>query len=180
MKSKQSNMSSEAVVCRFNGSRPKRDSQKYYSISVIIIAGLIATLLGLIVGSSIPIFAANWLHQISDLPFTPSVNAEGILIGGCYGLLVTFIFAVIPLGRIHEMPVSRLLRDDDRPLRLWRYLILSGVAAFLLVTLTLFSASDLKLGVIYSVGVALVFASLRAASWAIVLVIKKFKGGKCY
>ena len=141
----------------------------------IIIAGLIATLLGLIVGSSIPIFAANWLHQISDLPFTPSVNVEGILIGGCYGLLVTFIFAVIPLGRIHEMPVSRLLRDDDQPLRLWRYFILSGVAAFLLITLTLFSASDLKLGVIYSVGVALVFASLRAASWAIVLVIKKFK-----
>jgi putative ABC transport system permease protein len=140
----------------------------------ITIAGLIATLLGLILGSLIPIFAASWLHQISDLPFTPSINLQGILTGGCYGLLVTFIFAVIPLGRIHEMPVSRLLRDDDQPLQLWRYSILSAVAALLLAGLTLFSASDVKLGVIYIIGVFLIFASLRAASWSVVFILKKF------
>ena len=140
----------------------------------ITIAGLIATLLGLILGSLIPIFAASWLHQISDLPFTPSINLQGILTGGCYGLLVTFIFAVIPLGRIHEMPVSRLLRDDDQPLPLWRYSILSAVAALLLAGLTLFSASDVKLGVIYIIGVLLIFASLRAASWSVVFILKKF------
>ena len=140
----------------------------------ITIAGLIATLLGLTLGSLIPIFTANWLHQISDLPFTPSVNFQGILTGGCYGLLVTFIFAVIPLGRIHEMPVSRLLREDDQVLHLWRYSILSAFAAFLLAGLTLFSASDLKLGFIYIVSVFLIFASLRAASWAIIFALKKF------
>ncbi|MFM9154097.1 MAG: ABC transporter permease [Methylocystis sp.] len=140
----------------------------------ITIAGLIATFLGLILGSLIPIVAASWLQQISDLPFTPSINLQGILTGGCYGLLVTFIFAVIPLGRIHEMPVSRLLRDDDQPLQLWRYSILSAVAALFLAGLTLLSASDVKLGVIYIIGVFLIFASLRAASWSVVFVLKKF------
>lgn len=140
----------------------------------ITLAGLIATLLGLAIGALIPIFAVNWLHHISDLPFTPSLSLKGILIGGCYGLLVTFIFAVVPLGRVHEMPVSRLLRDEDQPLHLWRYYILSALTACLLAVLTLFSASDLKLGMIYIIGVFVVFACLRAASWAVITGLRKF------
>lgn len=42
----------------------------------ITLAGLIATLLGLAIGALIPIFAVNWLHHISDLPFTPSLSLK--------------------------------------------------------------------------------------------------------
>ena len=45
-------------------------------------------------------------------PFRAALDARGALFGALYGLLVTLIFALVPLGRAHETPVAALLRDD--------------------------------------------------------------------
>ncbi|PPD42344.1 MAG: glycosyl transferase family 1 [Methylocystis sp.] len=135
------------------------------ALAQVMAAAAFAIALGLCVGALIPWAAAEGLKEIAELPVSAALDARGALMGALYGLLVTLIFALVPLGRAHEVPVAALLRDDARSVKLTRYRAGAFAAAVALAALVMFSSPDMKLGAAY-VGAALVaFAALRGAAW---------------
>ncbi|WP_457796604.1 ABC transporter permease [Methylocystis sp. S23] len=135
------------------------------ALAQVMAAASFAILLGLAVGALIPWAAAGVLREVAELPVSAALDARGAFLGALYGLLVTLIFALVPLGRAHEVPVAALLRDDARNVKLTRYRAGAGAASLALAALVMLSSPDLKLGAAY-VGAAIVaFAALRGAAW---------------
>ena len=91
------------------------------ALAQVLAAASFAILLGLVAGAAIPWGAAQALRDLADLPVSASLDAQGAFYGALYGLLVVLIFALVPLGRAHEVPVAALLRDDPRGATLARY-----------------------------------------------------------
>ncbi|MBL1256232.1 ABC transporter permease [Methylocystis sp. Sn-Cys] len=135
------------------------------ALAQVLAAAVFAILLGLAVGAVIPVAAAETLKQLAELPVSASLDMRGASFGALYGLLVTLIFALVPLGRAHEVPVAALLRDDTRSIKLTRYRAGAWAAAALLAALIVLSSSDLKLGLAYVGAAALAFGALRGAAW---------------
>jgi putative ABC transport system permease protein len=135
------------------------------ALTQIMAATSFAIAIGLLAGALIPVAAAETLKRVAELPVSASVDLQGGFVGALYGLLVTLIFALVPLGRAHEVPVAALLRDDPRGAKLARYRVFAWGAAAMLAALVMTSSADLKLGAAY-VGAAIVaVAALRGAAW---------------
>ena len=134
------------------------------ALAQILFASGVAIALGLAVGALIPWVAAASLREAAQLPVEAAPDARGALTGAAYGLLVTLMFALAPLGRVREIPVAALLRDDPQPARVGRYRPDVALAALALAGLVFASISDVKFGAA-CIGAALVaFAALRAAA----------------
>ncbi|QGM98867.1 ABC transporter permease [Methylocystis parvus] len=134
------------------------------ALTQVMAAAAFAILLGLAVGALIPWAAAGALREAAELPVSAAMDARGALFGALYGLLVTLIFALIPLGRAHEAPVAALLRDDARSVKLTRYRAAAFIAAVALAALATVSSADLKLGAAYVGAAVAAFAALRGAA----------------
>ncbi|MGJ0509463.1 MAG: ABC transporter permease [Methylocystis sp.] len=135
------------------------------ALAQVMAAAAFAILLGLAVGALIPWAAAETLKQVAELPVSATLDARGALFGALYGLLVTLIFSLTPLGRAHETPVAALLRDDPRGMRLTRYRAGAALAAIALAALVMLSSPDIRLGAYYVGAACAAFALLRAAAW---------------
>jgi len=139
-------------------------------MQVLLVASL-AILLGLVLGACLPLAGAKALRELADLPVAATLDASGLAMGALYGLLVTLVFAVGPLGRAHDVPVAALLRDEidaaPRPLRP-RYRIASALAMLALAATVLLSSADLKLTATY--GAAAVMAALLLRGVAALVV----------
>ncbi len=135
------------------------------ALAQVMATAAFAILIGLAVGAIIPWAAAEGLRAAAELPVSAALDARGALTGALYGLLVTLIFALDPLGRAHEVSVAALLRDDTRSARLTRYRAGAGAAALALAGLVIASSSDLKLGAAYVGAAILAFGALRGAAW---------------
>ena len=64
------------------------------------------------------------------LPIAPAIYPGELALAGGYGLLTALAFAIWPLGRAHDVPVSALFRDAVAPDRRWprrRYVIATAV-----------------------------------------------------
>jgi len=137
------------------------------ALTQVLAAAMFAILLGLAVGGLIPWAAADALQEIAQLPVAATLDAQGAALGALYGLLVTLLFALAPLGRVHEIPVAALLRDDPRPARLWRYRLAATGAGLALAALTMATAADLRIGAAY-IGAAIgAVAALRGAAFLV-------------
>ena len=135
------------------------------ALAQVMAAAAFAIALGLAVGAVIPWAAGETLRTLAELPVSAALDAQGALYGALYGLLVTLVFALVPLGRVHEIPVAALLRDDPRGGGLKRYRLAAWASAAALGALVIFSASDLKLGAAYVASAAAAYALLRGAAW---------------
>ena len=101
------------------------------------------------------------------------MDYAGLAIGALYGLLVTLVFSLGPLGDAHGVPVAALLRGDAESSREkgpLRYRIAGLSAMLALVATVLLSASDKRLAAYFLAAVLAAFLLLRgvafAATWA--------------
>lgn len=135
------------------------------AMAQVMAAAAFAIVLGLAVGALIPWAAAETLRSVAELPVSAALDARGMIFGALYGLLVTLIFSLVPLGRAHQIPVAALLRDDARNIRLTRYRLGAALAALALAGLVMLSSADMRLGAYYVVAAGAAFALLRGAAW---------------
>ena len=134
-----------------------------YLTQVLLVAS-IGTGIGLAIGTAIPFGIAAAFKSVLPLPLAPGVFSEVLTLATAYGLLTTLAFALIPLGRAHDVPVSALFRDHVAPERRWprlRYL-LGGMALVLaLALLSVLFAYDRRIAIIFIGAAAAVFLGLR-------------------
>ncbi len=134
-----------------------------YLTQVMLIAGL-SIAIGLAIGSALPFLIDALFRDRLPLPLQPTVAPVELVSAAVYGLLTALAFAILPLGRAHDVPVSGLFRDtvdpSSRRVR-WRYRAILALALTLLAGLAFLTAFDKKIALIFMAAAALAFAILR-------------------
>ena len=139
-------------------------------VEFLVVAAL-GSLIGAALGATTP-FLVDWLFgKLSPIPLAPSIDLEAIELGLFYGLLTAMVFALAPLGRAHDLPVSSLFRAmlEDRPaLPRARYLLATGVAALALAAAVV-AASPQRTLALTTIGATLfAFLALRLVAAALI------------
>ncbi len=135
-------------------------------IEVMAMAGL-GMVLGIVAGAALPFVLAAALGALLPFPFAPALFPSEIGAGFLYGILTVLTFAMLPLGRVHDLPVSALFRDEIAPQRprLKRfYLLLFGFAAGGLALSIVIFSPDRKLALIFIIAALGAFALLSGAA----------------
>ncbi len=130
----------------------------------VAVLALLGIVLGLVLGSTIPFLVSGVAGTWLPFPLQPSIYPSELALGVVYGLLTALTFAIWPLGRAHDIPVSALFRDqvdqgEGRPRA--AYLALMTACALALAAVAIGFAFDQRIALLY-VGIAAAsFVSLR-------------------
>jgi putative ABC transport system permease protein len=130
----------------------------------IMVLAAIGVAIGLALGAALPFGLAGILRPLMPLPFAPALHPATLIAALAYGMLTAAAFALWPLGRAHDVPVSALFRDEiapDRRLPRVRYAAAAVLAALALTALAVTAAYDRRIAAIFVVAAAAVFVALR-------------------
>jgi putative ABC transport system permease protein len=142
----------------------------------IMALAAVGVAIGLVLGAALPFGIAGVLGPILPLPFTPALHPGELLAAVAYGLLTAAAFALWPLGRAHDVPVSALFRDEIAPERRFpraRYALAAALAALVLTGLAIAAAYDRKIAAIFVVAAAVVFLALRLVALALMALARR-------
>jgi putative ABC transport system permease protein len=145
-------------------------------LTEVMLVAAIGTAIGLVLGAAAPFGLGAVVQSILPVPFEPTLAPSELAIAALYGLLTAFVFAIIPLGRAHDIPVSALFRDkvepDPRRPRVI-YLVLCALALAGLAGVAIGFAYDRRIALIY-IGVMFgVFLLLRAVSLGLMALARR-------
>ena len=136
----------------------------------IMVIALLGTLIGLAVGATLPYVVSATAGSLLPVPVEPHVYARELAQGALYGLLTALAFALWPLGRAHDVPVSALFRDQVEPDAHWprkRYMVMVALAVIALAGSAILLSFDRRIAVAAVVGTAGAFVLLRLVAFAI-------------
>jgi putative ABC transport system permease protein len=140
-----------------------------------MVMALVGAIPGLAIGAALPFLIAWGFGSILPLPIAPALHAGDLGLALLYGLLTALAFAIWPLGRVHDVSVSALFRDEVAPERRWPrrvYIVLTVLAVALLATLAVKLAYDQRVAMIFVVAAAGVFVSLRLVAGLVMALAK--------
>jgi putative ABC transport system permease protein len=118
-----------------------------FAIYLTQVIGLacIGALPGLAIGAALPFGIAWGFGAVLPLPIAPAVHAGVLALALLYGVLTAVAFALWPLGRAHDVPVSTLFRDEIANDTRWprrSYMVATVVVAGVLAGLAVALARD--------------------------------------
>ena len=140
-----------------------------YFLQVLLLA-LLGAAIGLALGALMPFAIAHVFGAIIPLPLAPAVYPAQLLLGLLYGLLTAAAFAIWPLGRAHDAPVSALFRDAIMFESRWprrRYIFATAIAGLALAAVAIGASYDRKIAAIFVVAALGVFVLLRIVALAV-------------
>ena len=132
-------------------------------LQVLLIAG-IGIVLGMALGFLIPIGLTALIGDALPIKADLTVSARSLLTAAGYGLLVSLLFALWPLGRAEQIRAAVLFRDEVAPERVLprrHILVLLLGTGLLLAGLAIFTAEARLLALYYCLGLVGVFAVFR-------------------
>ncbi|MGA3308608.1 MAG: FtsX-like permease family protein [Xanthobacteraceae bacterium] len=132
--------------------------------SQIMFVALFATCIGAGLGAALPFAIASIFGAIIPLPVAPSLHPAVLTLSIAYGLLTALAFALWPLGRVHDISVSMLFRDQVAAERRWprrRYVVATASIVAALAALAILFAYDHRLAAIFVASAAVIFVALR-------------------
>ena len=136
----------------------------------MLVLALIGAVIGLVIGAALP-FLIDWAFgSIIPLPMEPDIYPAQLALALIYGLLTACAFALWPLGRAHDVPVSALFRDEVARQSRWprrRYMAGTALVALVLAGAAVFLAYDRRIALIFIGAAAVVFVVLRLVAEAL-------------
>lgn len=137
---------------------------------------LVGIALGLAAGTALPFLVTSLFGKLIPLPLAPGIHLGVIALATAFGILVALAFALWPLGRAHDVPVSALFRDTVEERKSWprrRYVLMVVLAVVSLATLALLVAESRRIALIYIVAAAAIFLVLRFLAWGLMTIAAK-------
>ena len=113
-----------------------------YLTQVLSLAAIGATI-GLVLGAALPFAISALFGKIIPLPIEPALHPAQLALALLYGLMTALAFAIWPLGRAHDIPVSALFRDHVDSANPWprrQYVIAAIVVGGTLAALAILLA----------------------------------------
>ena len=141
----------------------------------VMVMGFMGTIIGLGLGMLMPwalaTFGSAWLPVPLETEFHPALIGLGL----AYGLLTVLAFALLPLGRAHDVPVAALFRDGIVSFKKWprkRYIVMAAAALTVLCASAIVTAYDRKLAFWSILVIAVIFLVLRSIGFALMKLAK--------
>ncbi|MBY0363063.1 MAG: ABC transporter permease [Phreatobacter sp.] len=134
------------------------------TLTQVGLLALVGTAIGLAVGAVLPAAVVAAFGAAIPIPVATGVQPGELATAAAYGLLVALAFALWPLGRAHDVPVSALFRDTVDGERRWprpRYLALVAATLVVLVGLSVVTSFNPRLALGFMAGAAGIFVALR-------------------
>ena len=142
-----------------------------YLTQVLVLAAL-GALPGLAVGAALPFLIAWGFGAVLPLPIAPAVHPGELALALLYGLLTAAAFALWPLGRAHDVPVSALFRDEVASERHWPrrpYIVATALVGCALAGIAIALAYDRRIAAIFVAAALAVFVLLRLVAALLML-----------
>ncbi|PVE24511.1 glycosyl transferase family 1 [Microvirga sp. KLBC 81] len=146
-----------------------------YLTQVMLIAAL-GIAIGLAIGAALPFIITALFGHLLPIPIQPVIAVPELGIALLYGVLTALVFAIAPLGRAHDVPVSGLFRDQIDPERRWprkRYLAALGVSVIALVALAVIAAYDRRIALMFVAAAAGSFLLLRIVALGLMALARR-------
>jgi putative ABC transport system permease protein len=146
-----------------------------YLTQVLSLAAIGASI-GLILGAALPFVVSSVFEKVIPLPIEPALHPAQLALALLYGLMTALAFAIWPLGRAHDIPVSALFRDQIDSERRWprrQYVIAVVVAGWALAGLAILLAYDRRIAAIFVAAAAATFLALRLIASLIMFAAEK-------
>ena len=140
-----------------------------YLTEVMLLAA-VGIAIGLVIGAILPFAISAALGSVLPLPIVPALHAGVLSFAVLYGFLTALAFALWPLGRAHDVPVSALYRDmvaPERRIPRKRYVVLTGLVVAAAGGMAILLAYDRKIAAIFVAAAACVFVTLRLVAMLI-------------
>lgn len=134
-----------------------------YLIQILLLA-VVGITIGLAIGAVAPFVALQFLEGVLPVPKEVAFYPSALLYAALFGLLITFAFAILPLGHAREVPATALFREqsfDNVRLPSWPYLIAAAAALAALAALSIVTAEDRFVAAVFLAAVAAAFVLLR-------------------
>ena len=145
-------------------------------LAEVMLLATIGTVIGLLVGAMLPFAIAYAFGNVLPLPIEPALHGAELSFAVIYGFLTALAFALWPLGRAHDVPVSALYRDavaPERRIPRKRYVALTALTVATLAALAVILAYDRKIAAIFIVAAAAVFLTLRLVAMLIMWTARR-------
>ncbi|BAT58422.1 macrolide export ATP-binding/permease protein MacB [Variibacter gotjawalensis] len=148
---------------------------RLYLVQVMLLAAL-GALIGAVLGGGLPFAALSLFGLILPLPVAPAIYPAELALAATYGMLTALAFAIWPLGRAHDVPVSALFRDAVAPDRRWprrRYVVATVLIVAALAAFSIFMSYDRRIATIFVTSAALILVTLRLIAAAVMAVARR-------
>ncbi|MCR4266953.1 ABC transporter permease [Nitratireductor sp. ZSWI3] len=122
-----------------------------YLVQIMLIAG-IGILAGLALGMLMPFAASAVLSNMLPVPAAGGLYPAALAIATLFGVMITLVFALIPLGRAREVPATALFREMGIDGRGWPrpvYIVLSAAIAAVLAGFAIWFSDDRRMAAIF-------------------------------
>lgn len=146
-----------------------------YLFQIMLLAA-IGILIGLVIGAVSPFIAFRYLEGVLPIPEQTTIYGSALAIAAAFGILVTFAFAILPLGHAREVPATALFREqgfEARRLPSWPYLLAAGAALAALAALAILWAEDRRIASVFLFAVAGAFLLLRLVAAGITALARR-------
>lgn len=150
-----------------------------YLFQVLLMAS-VGALIGLVLGAALPFGIAAAFGKVLPLPIEPALEPAELALAFVYGLMTALAFALWPLGRAHDIPVSALFRDAVTSGR-WprrRYMIATALVLAALIAVATYLAFDRRIALIFFASAAAVFVTLQAVALGLMAVARRLPHAK--
>ena len=145
---------------------------------------LVGIVLGVALGAALPFIAQSAIADLLPVRARIALYARPLLIAAGFGVLVSLLFALVPLMRARVIPAATLMRGAVVPigngwrasLRLgWRNaLVLAGVA-MALALFTIFTAVEKRIGAYFVIGSVVAFVAFPALAQALMFAAARVR-----
>ncbi|OJY38796.1 MAG: glycosyl transferase family 1 [Rhizobiales bacterium 65-9] len=136
----------------------------------------IGVAIGVAIGLALP-YLVSWLGgDLLPIPIDPRPDLRDVFLGLVYGYVTTLAFALWPLGRAHDTPVSALFRDRIDPAKRWPrwpYVVATLAAIAALAGVAVGFAWERRTAVMTVAAVAAIFVLLRIVAALIMAAARR-------
>lgn len=146
-----------------------------YLTQVMVLAS-VGALIGAALGAALPFAISYFLGNVIPLPIAPALHPGQLSLAFVYGLLTALAFAIWPLGRAHDIPVSALFRDhvdDARRFPRVQYVAAAVAVVAALTGLAVWLAFDRRVALIFVASAAAAFVALRLLADLIMAIARR-------
>ncbi len=140
-----------------------------YLVQILMIAG-IGVLAGLAIGALMPFGASAVLANVLPVPATGGVYPAALMVAALFGVMITLVFALMPLGRARDVPATALFREMGVDGRGWPrpvYIALSVAIAAGLAGFAVWFSDDRRMAAIFVGATVFAFIVLRVVALGI-------------
>jgi len=145
-------------------------------LTQVLIVAVIGIVIGLVLGTGLPLVLGALYGDLLPIHAEMTVSPSSLLAAAVYGLAVSLLFTLWPLGRVQRVSASVLFRDEVAPERAWPGAWIIGatlLTAAVLVGFAVLSSDSKRIALYFCGGLVVIFAVFLGLGSAVTALARR-------